>query len=54
MEDKKALASKEKQKALASGKKLNNSKEENISDIENLMKHRYYKRCRGALRQIND
>lgn len=54
MEDKKALASKEKQEALANGQKFNNSKEENLSDIEDLMKHRHYKRRRGALRQISD
>ncbi|MBV7275443.1 hypothetical protein JMF89_05605 [Clostridiaceae bacterium UIB06] len=54
MEDKKALSPKEKNKALTSVKELNNSKEENSSDIEDLMKHRHYKRHRGALRQISN
>lgn len=46
MEVKKALVDKQ-------DKKLNNSKEENLHDIENLMKHRSYKRRRGALKQIS-
>lgn len=46
MEVKKVLTNKQ-------NKKSNNLKEENLIDIEKLMKHTGYKRHRGALKQIN-